>query len=161
MREIFEIFGLGGTLVFDPEPLDRRVYGSAYSPPVADRPTLDLGAYRASVDDLRSVIVVLVELEIVYACPATADERSQIDAWLSVNDFGLISKIWVSPFAVKMDGVEGPFRFRTGSAIRHGELIDEFTEAHFVLSRAVRWHVTPPSARWVPAGNRRHWPAGR
>ncbi len=91
-----------------------------------------------------------IEIEVEYTYPATADERGQIEAWLAVNDCGLISRIWVSPFAVKMDGVEGRSRFRTGSAIRHGELIDDLTEAHFVLSRAVRWHVTQPSAHSGP-----------
>ena len=82
-----------------------------------------------------------VEIEIVYAYPASAEERSQVESWVGVNDCALISRIWISATAVSMDGLEGPFKFRTGSAVRHGELIDELTEAHFSLGRATRWHV--------------------
>ena len=91
-----------------------------------------------------------MQIEIEYAYLATADERTQIEAWLAVNDRGLISRIRVSAFAVKMDEVKGPLRFRTGSATHHGELIDELSEAHFVLSHAMRWHVPQPSARSGP-----------
>ena len=83
-----------------------------------------------------------VDVEVTYAYPATADERGQVEAWVAQTDCHLISAIWVSPYAVIMDAVEGPFRFRTGSAARRGRLIDELTEAHLTLSRAVRWHVS-------------------
>lgn len=85
-----------------------------------------------------------MEMEITYAYPATAAERGQVEAWAAVNDCSLISSIWISAYAVGMDGVEGPFRFRTGSAGRRGQLIDELTEAHHTLGRAVRWHVSRP-----------------
>ena len=82
-----------------------------------------------------------VEIEIVYAYPASAQERSQVEAWVGANDCALISRIWISATAVNLDGLEGAFRFRTGTAVRHGELVDELTEAHFNLGRATRWHV--------------------
>jgi hypothetical protein len=56
-----------------------------------------------------------VDVEITYAYDATAEGRAQVKAWVAVNNCNLVSIIWVSPYAVIMDGVEGPFRFRTAS----------------------------------------------
>lgn len=82
-----------------------------------------------------------MNVDVRYASGVTADERGQIEAWVAVNDCSLISTISISRYDVTMDGVEGPFRSRTGSAVRRGDLIDDLTEAHFTLSRALRWHL--------------------
>ena len=85
---------------------------------------------------------MLVKVDVRYGSAVTGDERGQIEAWVAVNDCSLISRISISRHDVTMDGVEGPFRARTGSAVRRGDLIDDLTEAHFTLSRALRWHLT-------------------
>ena len=80
----------------------------------------------------------LAEIDIVYAYPASDDERSQVEAWVAVHECSLISRIWISATAVSMDGLDG-FKCRTGVAVRDGNLVDELTEAHLTLGRAIRW----------------------
>ena len=82
----------------------------------------------------------VVDVDVTYTYEASDDERSQIDAWIAVNDCTLVSTIWVSHTAVSIDGIDGPFKFRTGAAVRHGRLADELTEALFSLGRTMRWH---------------------
>jgi hypothetical protein len=82
----------------------------------------------------------VVDVDVTYTYEASDDERSQIDAWIAVNDCTLVSTIWVSLTAVSIDGIAGPFKFRTGAAVRHGRLADELTEALFSLGRTMRWH---------------------
>jgi hypothetical protein len=82
----------------------------------------------------------VAEIDIVYAYGASDDERSQVEAWIAVNECSLVSRIWISATAVSMDGLDSPLKCRTGAALRHGNLSDELTEAHLTLGRAIRWH---------------------
>ncbi|MEY2581165.1 MAG: hypothetical protein QOE09_1014 [Ilumatobacteraceae bacterium] len=82
----------------------------------------------------------VLDVDVTYTYVASDDDRSQIETWIGVNDCTLISRIWVSQTAVSIDGLDGPFKFRTGAAVRHGKLADELTEALFSLGRTMRWH---------------------
>ena len=83
-----------------------------------------------------------MKVDVKYASTVTADERGQTQAWVAVNDCSLISRIWIGRDDVTMNGPEGPFTSMTGSAVRRDDLIDDLTEAQFMLGRALRWHVS-------------------
>ena len=68
----------------------------------------------------------------------TDDERSQVNAWIIVNDCRGVEGTSISKTAITMDGIKAPLDIRTGAAVRRGDLTDELTEALMMLRQALR-----------------------
>ena len=73
-----------------------------------------------------------------FAYEPTDDERSQVNAWIIVNDCRGVEGISISKTAITIDGIRAPLDIRTGAAVRRGDLTGELTEALKMLRQALR-----------------------
>jgi hypothetical protein len=82
--------------------------------------------------------VAFVDEIVLYSYTPTFNERSEVDAWITVNNCATIAGITVSTLAVTIAGVTDRCAVKSGAATRQGDLTDELTDALMTLRQALQ-----------------------